>query len=85
MQQLPQQWQKPDGGNPRRRGSSLWARIVLAALAAAVSGLIVAGETGHTDLTWLLGVGLMAALPLLGLAALIVAVASHFHRGKDGA
>ena len=65
---------------PHEKGQAGWVGFgVLAILAA---GLFFAARAGSESLTWLFGLSLMAAVPIMLFIAIGSAVGSLFGRGK---
>jgi hypothetical protein len=55
----------------------------LGVIVALIAGLVVANATGSEGLTWVFGLSLMIAVPLMFFFAIGSAIGSRFRRGED--
>lgn len=64
-----------------KKSNSGWVGLLI--LGVPFAGLVVAGAMGNENLTWLFGLALMVALPLLLFFAIGSAVGGVFNREKN--
>jgi len=65
-----------------RRGRGGW--IGLAVILALLAGLIISGTTGASSMTWVFGIALMFAIPIMFFLAIGSVIGSWFRRQKEG-
>ena len=65
---------------PLKKSNSGWKG--LGVLAVLIAGLVIASSVGSETLTWMFGLSLMIAIPLMLVFAIGSAIGAHFR--KDG-